>query len=555
MLVNLYIENYVLFDKQNLSFNKGFSALTGDTGAGKSLIIDALNFLTGQRLNVSINKNNDKSAFLEGVFQFKNKSTIKQLIEAGFKEESEYIVSREVFYEGRSISRINGRAVTLGFVKDIFEHELDIHSQRDNQYLLNKKTHLTLLDKYSKHDNLINDYKKAYDEYDEIKKEIFRLKETVFNEDEIDFIQKQIEEIDKVNVSEEELNKLNKRLSEINNFESIFKNLKTTNDLLSNNQGVVELLYEANDSIQMLDSYVEYNDIINRVQSNYHDVVDIAHEVASMLSNLEFDEFELNNIEKRLYEINHLLKKYGNSIEIMLERKEKMQTKVDLAISKETVLSKLNKELKIKEKIMLEKAKLLRKSRLKNIKSLKKEVVANLVDLDLVSAQFDVKLEDKEASKSGIDDVEFLVAMNKGTMLQPLAKVASGGELSRLMLGLKVIFSRLFGISTVIFDEIDAGVSGSIATSIGLKMSELAKSSQVFSVTHLAQVAACSDQHYYVKKDSEDDLVKTEVIALSDSDKIEKLAIMSTGMKSDASLKAAKELYNKSQKLVNNLEQ
>lgn len=550
MLVNLYIDNYVLFDKQNLSFKDGFSSVTGDTGAGKSLIIDALGYLTGERLNVNINKDPNKNTFIEASFEFTNPKTFKLLADAGLDEEETFIVSREISPNGRSVSRINQRAVTLGFVKSIFENELDIHSQRDTQYLLDKKIHINLLDSYSNHENLLLETAKKHQEYTKIKDEIKELKSSVFDEDEIEFIKVQIEEIENTDVSEVELVKLQERLKEINNFEDIYANLNNTNNLLSKHQGIIEMLFDAKESLLHLDMYEEYSQPAERLESSYIEVLDLSHEIADLLSNLEFDEFELNTIEARLYEINHLLKKYGGSIETLEKRLTLMKAKVEKFESKASILDDLNKQLTEKKAEYNKTAHKLRNSRKKHIKSLEKDIINNLKDLHLEDANFKVNLEDKESSKNGIDDIEFLVAMNKGSRLQPLIKVASGGELSRLMLGLKVIFSQLFGISTVIFDEIDAGVSGAIATAIGLKMNELSKTSQVFSVTHLAQVAACSDNHYHVKKGSDGLFTSTSVKQLNEDDKIEKLAVMSTGSASTASLNAAKELYFNSQKLV-----
>ena len=554
MLINLYIENYVLFDKQNLSFKDGFSALTGDTGAGKSLIIDALGYLTGDRLNVDIIKNKEKNTFIEGNFEFKNQRTLNLLTESGFDFEDVYIVSREITHEGRSISRLNQRSVTLGFIKDVFESELDIHSQRDTQYLLNKNIHLNLLDSFAEHPDLLKQVKSAYNEYFEIKNEIKRLKETVFNPDEIEYTKIQIEEIIKIDPSHEEIDTLNTRLKEINNFEEIYTSISTSNNLLSKNQGIIEQLFEAKEFLRKIDDYSDYSEVASRMNSVYVEIVDLSHEIAGFLSTLEFDEFELNQIESRLFEINRLLKKHGGSLETLERRLKVMQNNVEQFESKEIVLQDLNNQLQAKLQDYNQKALLLRDSRKHSIKSLEKAIIENLSDLHLEDANFKVSLLDKEVSKSGIDDVEFLVAMNKGSTLQPLIKVASGGELSRLMLGLKVIFSKLFGISTVIFDEIDAGVSGAIATAIGVKMYQLSKTSQVFAVTHLAQVAACSNNHYHVEKDSDGLFTSTSVKNMDINEKIEKLALMATGSSSEASLNAASELYYNSQKLVNDID-
>lgn len=550
MLINLYIENYILFDKQNLSFNNGFIAVTGDTGAGKSLIIDALGYLCGNRLSTSVNKDPNKNTFIEGNFVFKNENTLKVLEENGIEEDEVYIVSREITPDNRSISRINGRSVTLSTLKAVFDKELDIHSQRDTQYLLNKNTHLNLVDAYAKHDSLLNDVKIKYKSYKKIKKEISELESTTFNEVEIEFIKHQLEEIEKIAPDEDEYLELTEQVKLMNSFEKIYDNLKAPSSFINGNGAALESLFEARDHLNRLSEFEEYDDIRERMNSLYVELSDLNTEISSKLSSLEFDEYSLNKIEERLFEVNRLIRRHGGSFDLFNDSYETMKQKVEYFDSKEFILEKLYKELKQAETVYLDAAHVLSDSRKKSVKTLVKDILEHLDDLHLSNAQFEVQFTTKDYSSNGIDDVEFLVAMNKGFNLEPLIKVASGGELSRLMLGLKVVFSKLFGVSTVIFDEIDTGVSGVVASSIGYKMHELSQSSQVFSVTHLAQVAACADYNYFVEKDNTQDVGSTQINHIEGDQLIEKLAIMSTGLNSESSLEAALELYNKSQEKI-----
>lgn len=551
MLVNLYIENYVLFDKQNLNFNDGFIAITGDTGAGKSLIIDALGYLCGNRLLTTIAKDTNKNTFIEGTFTFNNKKTLNTLSDLGIPFDETYIISREITVDNRSIARINGRSVTLSTLKDVFEFELDIHSQRDTQYLLNKSVHLNLVDAYGKHEEILNDVKNLYKTYSKIKKEIYDLENTFYNEIEIEFIKEQLKQIDIVKPDEKEYNELSDEVKMMTSFEKIYDNLKIPLDILNSNNGVIENLYEFKNKINHLSDFEGYESLIERSNSLYLEVVDIKDELASQLDGMHFDQFALNRIEERLFEMSQLLRRYGGSFEIFNDKYQEMKQKIDYFESKDIVLFELNKKLKLSESAYLEKAKLLSEKREIAKDKLVNSVLEHLKDLELDNAQFEIKLERKDYSNNGIDDIEFLVSMNRGFALEPLNKVASGGELSRLMLGLKVVFSKLFGISTVIFDEIDTGVSGSVASSIGFKMAELAKSSQTFAVTHLAQVAACSNYNFYVTKDNSDKVGKTTIKILEGSELIEKLAIMSTGINSESSIKTARELYEMSQSKVN----
>lgn len=548
MLENLYIENYVLFDKQNINFNDGFIAVTGDTGAGKSLIIDALGYLCGQRLQTSIAKDTTKNTFIEGNFSFSNSKTLTILADHGIEHEDLYIVSREITPNNKSISRINGRSVTLSLLKSVFENELDIHSQSDNQYLLNKAKHLDLLDAYADNSELKNMVKESYKEYSAVLKEISDVNNTYYNEVEIDFIKSQLKEIKKIKPDEDEFNTLKERQQAINSFETIYNSLSSPSAKLSETNGVIDLLYESKSEIAKLIKYDQYEAIIERLNSIYLEVVDIDEELKSYISELSFDEFELNQIEERLFEVNQLIRRYGGSFELFNDQYLEMQSKVELFDSKDIVLFELNKKLNKAEETYINLASKLSKSRKVAIISLEKDVLAHLKDLHLENAQFKIVQQAKAYASDGVDDIEFMVAMNKGFNLEPLIKVASGGEISRLMLGLKVVFSKLFGVSTVIFDEIDTGVSGIVASSIGNKMRELSKFSQVFSVTHLAQVAACSNEHYYVLKDNDNTVGTTTITKLEGEVLIEKLALMATGLTSEASLKTARELYNQAQK-------
>lgn len=550
MLVNLYIENYILFDKQNLSFNDGFIAVTGDTGAGKSLIIDALGYLCGNRLTSSVSKDPSKNTYLEGHFIFKNRQTLEVLAENGIEEDEMYIVSREITADNRSISRINGRSVTLSTLKSVFDKELDIHSQRDTQYLLNKNTHLSLVDAYAKHDDLLKEVKNKYKVYNKIKKEIQELEATTFNEVEIDYIKHQIEEIEKINPDEQEYQELSEQVKVMNSFEKIYENLKAPSNYINNNGAALESLFEAKDHLNRLDEFPEYDDIRERMNSLYVELSDINAEITSKLSSLEFDEYSLNQIEERLFEINRLIRRHGGTFELFNDNYKSMKQKIEYFDSKEMILSDLEKSLSVAESDYKEFAYKLSESRKKSVDKLVNDVLAHLKDLHLDNAQFAVDFNEKAYSTNGIDDIEFLVSMNKGFKLEPLIKVASGGELSRLMLGLKVVFSKLFGVSTVIFDEIDTGVSGVVASSIGYKMHELSDYSQVFAVTHLAQVAACADDNYFVEKDNTQDVGSTQINLIKGDALIEKLAIMSTGLKSDSSLEAARELYQNSQSRI-----
>ncbi|NLC33870.1 MAG: DNA repair protein RecN [Erysipelothrix sp.] len=548
MLVNLYLENYILFDKQSLSFNNGFIAVTGDTGAGKSLIIDALGYLCGNRLSGSLQKDMSKPTFIEGVFQFDNANTLATLNEYGIDDDETYIVSRTIDPLGKSISRINGRSITLAQLKRLFENEVDIHTQRDNQYLLNKTYHLQLVDAFAQNDGLLNNVKETYKTYTKLLSNKEELLNTSFNEEELDFIKFQLSEIEKLKMDEKEYLNLLEMQKDFSNYELIFSSLSTSYQQLNASKGIIEGLFNVKETMKQLHDIKPFDEVNERLNSLYLELSDVKYEIGHELDGLDYDEFEVNQVEQRLFEINQCLRRYGGSFESFNLKKEEYESKIEQADNKEYLLSKLDKEIEDTLSVYMSLAQSLSDHRKQSVTKLEAEIMDHLKDLQLENTQFSVNFIQKDPSSNGIDDIEFMVAMNKGFDLAPLIKVASGGELSRLMLGLKTVFSKLFGVSTIVFDEIDTGVSGSVASNIGAKMYELSKFTQVFTITHLGQVAAYSDEHYYVEKDNTKDVGFTNIKKLDEHLNKEKIALMATGMISESSLNTADEIIHLAKK-------
>lgn len=563
MLQSLWIKNYILIDELTLSFHNGMSAFTGETGAGKSILIDALALLCGARVSSSIVRQGEEKAIIEGVFQFQNKRTLELLQESGFDLEEEYVVTREVSMDGKSTARLNRRVVTVSLLKELLENEVDIHSQRDNQYLLDNKTHIHLLDAYGVNKDDLKQVKEAYLKYRTLKKNLEQALETTFNEDELSFLQFQIQEIEEAALELEEDVLLEEKQRAMSSFEKTSTALQSALVLLKEDSGVLEKAHEAIRHLeQVQDNQIQ--ETIQVLENQYHELFDSVEQISDYYNNLEYDEAELNRIQERLFLINRLKRKYGNSIPLILEGKQSFEEKIALIENKQAFLEQAEKELKDAEKEFIHLAIPVKQQRKAAAKNLEQEIKQHLIDLELPNAQFQVVItsgelegetgisvvDSKHFSETGTEQVEFYISMNPGEPLRPLAKVASGGELSRLMLGLKTVFSRLQGLSTIVFDEIDTGVSGSVATAIGLKMRTLATEMQVFSVTHLAQVATTSKYHYFVYKTQSEATTTTFVKELSYPERIQQLALISTGTTSQKALTAAEELYVHNQELI-----
>ena len=536
MLEHLYIQNFILIDQLELDFPVGFSAITGETGAGKSIFLDALSLLQGQKASSSM-VSKDK-AIIEGSFFLEENSPVSSFLkENGFDVEDSFTVTREILSSGKSTARVNRRIVPLSFLHTLLENQLDIHGQKDSAYLLQKMNHIYLLDKYGHFHRQKEEIKEAYENYKKVLEEKENFLNTQLKEEELDFYQFQLHELEEAHLKkgeEEELKALEKQAKEAK---------KSAQDYLSlfayYDAEVSDSLYQ---TIKMTDRLKGVEENLTRIHEAYENLVDGLESIRDQLNPDLLNEDEINRVEERLFLIQRLKRKYGPRLEDVIHYQQDLSKKLAHYGEQEFYLKKINEKIAISFEIYSKKAQELSKKRQLAAKSLEKEVLQQLKDLELPAAQFKVLFRSIEGNLSGIDDVEFFVSMNRGEKLAPLTKVASGGELSRFMLALKVIFTKLQGIQTIVFDEIDTGVSGHVATAIGEKMALLAKDCQVFSVTHLAQVASLANHQFLVSKSVDHTHTQTKVHLLSQEERASELAYLFSGNRSEKAIEAAKEL-------------
>ena len=536
MLEHLYIQNFILIDQLELDFPVGFSAITGETGAGKSIFLDALSLLQGQKASSSM-VSKDK-AIIEGSFSLEGNSPVSSFLkENGFDVEDSFTVTREILSSGKSTARVNRRIVPLSFLHTLLENQLDIHGQKDSAYLLQKMNHIYLLDKYGHFYHQKEEIKEAYENYKKVLEEKENFLNTQLKEEELDVYQFQLHELEEAHLKkgeEEELKDLEKQAKEAK---------KSAQDYLSlfayYDAEVSDSLYQ---TIKMTDRLKGVEENLTKIHEAYENLVDGLESIRDQLNPDFLNEDEINQVEERLFLIQRLKRKYGPRLEDVIHYQQDLSKKLAHYGEQEFYLKKINEKIAISFEIYSKKAQELSKKRQLAAKSLEKEVLQQLKDLELPAAQFRVLFRSIEGNLSGIDDVEFFVSMNKGEKLAPLTKVASGGELSRFMLALKVIFTKLQGIQTIVFDEIDTGVSGHVATAIGEKMALLAKDCQVFSVTHLAQVASLANHQFLVSKSVDQTHTQTKVHLLSQEERASELAYLFSGNRSEKAIEAAKEL-------------
>ena len=490
-------------------------------------------------------KGKDK-AIIEGTFDLSNDTHALQILkENGFEDDEEYYTfSREISASGKSVARLNRRIIPLSLMREIVNTQLDIHGQRDNAYLLQSSNHLLLLDRYLHLEDAVQLVKEKYKVYTELVKEKQEAMEDSYNENDLEYFKYQIQEIENANLKPEEEEELEEKEKNYLSLKNSMDKFQAIEDLYTSS--VESDIYSLLKLVESLKDVDRIDSLQSQYTDAYYSMVDAVSSLIQMKDNFSFSEEEINEMEERLYTIQKLKRKYNTDIQGILEYKDELELKVQCFDNRQEYLQQMDDKIKKAENAYLKTAQSISDKRKAGAPALDKAIAEQLSELHLNNAKFLTYIENGEYTSSGIDKVEFKVAMNKGQEYSPLAFSASGGELSRLMLGLKVIFTHLQKIETIIFDEIDTGVSGKVAFSIGKKMKELSDECQVFAVTHLAPVASWADHQYLVSKESDESSTHTTIHELDEYQRIEQLAFISSGEITEASTSAAKELLSRS---------
>lgn len=545
MFCSLHVKNFAIIDDINIDFSKGMTVLTGETGAGKSLIIDATHLLLGMRLTNKVVRSGTTKAIIEGVFEGYN-SYVKDLLnEYGIDEldDQELIIRREITENSKSTARINGVLVTLSQLEKIGNNLIDIHTQNDTKKLFDNHNYLEFIDN-DECLGLLEIYLEKRKIYQHNLKKYQELVQTINSgEQQLDYLKYQFEELKNASLNENEEISLKEELDYLNNFENINQYL---NDIKSefNSHNINDSLYEIMNTLNKLANYNEkYQDLASRITDTYYESLDIEESINDDLDKLDFDDERFNEINTRLQQLNELKRKYHLDINGLIDLRIKLEKQIELNDNKDIFVEELKEKLSYSYNELVLASKKLSNLRIKQAKQLKEAVIKTLKDLMLERVYFEIVFKpvtylgiDKSDifKTNGVDNVDFLISFNPGQPLEPLSKVASGGEMSRIMLALKVYLTKELGLSTIIFDEIDSGISRNVAYVVGQKMKKISTNCQVLAITHLPIVASFANQHLYIEKiNTDDNLTKVNVKSLNEEERIKELATMLSPNTSD----------------------
>ncbi len=514
----------------------------GETGAGKSIFIEALSLLAGARSSTDVIGAYGDFVQIEGLFEFAKNSRAHQiLLENEYLDDQSWLFSRTLTKAGRSIYRINGQVTTLQMVRDVLAEEIDIHSQFDSQQLLQTAHQLSLLDHFGSHQELRAQVGKSYQELTKIRKEYKAFLDQQLSETQLEFLRFQLDELNQFNPSVEEEQQLNQQVKSLTEIYNAQKSLLTASQQLETLD--IGLLYDAIGQLESLKSESnEITTIIEILKDSYFSLEEATTQLNQLLKQ-DIEEDNLDQLQARLYEYSRMKRKYRVDTEGLCQLQTTIQHQLSQLDDRQFTINEFEKKRKLAQDNYNELASKLSVQRQQTAKRLSAALIPHLQDLKLEKAQFEVRFETVE-SETGIDAIEFFVRMNPGQKFTSLAKTASGGELSRLMLALKTVFNESHAISTLIFDEIDSGVSGEVALQMGLKMRQLAAHSQIIVVSHLPAVAATSDRLYLISKSSDDQQTEVTIEQLNSTEKIEQIALMAFASTQPTAIKAASELID-----------
>ncbi len=520
MLLQLNIMNFALIEKLSIDFSKGFNVLSGETGAGKSILIDAINFVLGGKFNKNLIRVGEDKTVVEAVFSIENPKTKDVLEELDISDEGVVILSRESFSSGKTIAKVNNKTLLLSKVKQVSETLIDIHGQHENQNLLDSTKHINYVDSFGQEllVDKLSEYGNQYEKYIEIDRKIFSLQGNEGErEKKIDFLRFQIDEINAVKPKLGEDDELSKKFNLLSNGEKIKKALEKSYILLKENDesriSIIDSLMYAIRELKSIEAhYEDIKPIVSSIEESYYVLEDNIATISDLKEDTDYDIGELEFINSRMYQLSSCKKKYGPTLEDVIDYRDSMEEQYYELVNCGEIIEKLQKEKLILREKLMEISEEIHDIRIKISKNLEAEIKKELDYVGLEKSVFRIQVEyTEELTSKGRDKVQFTISTNPGQPLQPLEDVVSGGELSRIMLALKTVFVDKDHIPSVIFDEVDTGISGRIAQRVGEKMVLISENHQVFCITHLPQIAALADANYLIEKNSTDFTTFTEV--------------------------------------------
>ena len=537
MLQTLSIKQFAIIDELDINFSDGLTVMSGETGSGKSIIIDAIGQLIGMRASSDYVRHGEKKAIIEGIFDIdESKDAIKILESLAIDVDEDFLlVKREIFSSGKSICRINNQTVTLQDLRKVMQELLDIHGQHETQSLLKQKYHLQLLDDYAdnQYSDLLNQYQLSYKQYKNKRKELEELEsadQALLQR--LDLMKFQLEELTEASLKEGEVDQLESDIKRIQNSEKLNLALNNAHQVLTDENAIPDRLYELSNYLQTINDIVpeKFVRLKEDIDQFYYILEDAKHEIYDEMANTEFDEQVLNEYESRMNLLNNLKRKYGKDITELIGYQSKLANEIDKIENYEQSTSQLREEIKTLYNEVIDIGKKLSQERRRVARELRDHIVSEIQNLQMKDANLEISFKPlDEPTIEGIEFVEFLISPNRGEPLKSLNKIASGGELSRIMLALKSIFVKSRGQTAILFDEVDSGVSGQAAQKMAEKMRDIAQYIQVICISHLPQVASMSDHHLVISKASNADRTTTQVKELKDENKIDEIARMISG--------------------------
>ena len=555
MLLEISIKNFAIIEAISLNFEKGMTVLTGETGAGKSIIIDAMNMMLGARATTDVIRHGAPKAEIEGLFSIENSLPLQEIFdEQGIDLGDEIIIRREILQNGRSVSRVNGQMVNLSVLRSIGQYLVDIHGQHDQEELMRPQLHIQMLDGFGDADflELKQAYQTNFDAYRQMRKQLLEVKK---NQEEhkarIEMLEFQMAEIESASLQPGEDLKLNQERDKLLNHKNIADTLTNAYTMLDNDEiSSLANVRSAMNDMESLEEYdAEYREISTSLSESYYVLEDVAKRLEDIIEDLDFDGNRLMQIESRLDLIHAITRKYGGNVDDVLLYFAKITEEYNLLTGNNLSSEDMEAELKQLEVSLVDLASKLASARHNLAQQLEIEIQQELKDLYMDKARFQVQFTKGKFSREGNESVEFYISTNPGEDFKPLVKVASGGELSRLMLAIKSAFSRKEGKTSIVFDEVDTGVSGRVAQAIAQKIHKIGQHGQVLAISHLPQVIAIADYQFFIEKISNEHSTVSTVRLLTVEERVEEVAKMLAGENvTEASLSQARELLQSKEK-------